>query len=693
MPLDLLLIPVLPLAAFAVQTFWGRRLPRGGDWVPLAAISIAFLLSLRYFIQALSAYDSGWHLELDSWVWLDLSAATITVGLLVDNLTAVMLMVVTVVSGLVHLYSVGYMHGDPRYSRFFGFLAIFSFSMLGLVLVDNFLLLYVFWELVGLSSYLLIGFWYEKPAAAAACKKAFLVNRVGDLGFFVGIMIVFWKVGAFDFASVYDGVAAGRLGGGMLTVAGLCLFCGAVGKSAQFPLHVWLPDAMEGPTPVSALIHAATMVAAGVYLVTRMFPILTPDALVVIAYIGAITAILGATIAVAQYDIKRVLAYSTISQLGYMIMGLGVGAYVAGFFHLMTHAAFKACLFLGSGSVIHAVEHAFHRTHNDSDPQDMRNMGGLRAKMPLTFWTFLVATVALAGVPLTSGFLSKDAILAAALGFGGFSRPAHFLLPLFGFAAGGLTAFYMFRLIFLTFYGEPRDKSLVKYAHESPRVMTVPLIVLAVLSIWIFYAWNPLGGEGWFHHLVKAPEAGLLAAKGEPLSIGTTGVDAYAAGTYNDAAHAAHYPAMILSLLIAGAGIYTAYRRYFNRREEMIALEEASLQSGGFFRTLNRKWYFDEIYEATFVQSVMVGRTVLNWFDIHIVDGLVNLLATVTRGISFIDRLFDEWVVDGLVNAVAGVIGWAGAGLRRIQTGRLQTYVVLVMAGILVLMVIRLMVA
>ena len=397
-------------------------------------------------------------------------------------------------------------------------------------------------------------------------------------------MIVFWKVGAFDYASVYDGIASGRLGGGLLTAAGLCLFCGAVGKSAQFPLHVWLPDAMEGPTPVSALIHAATMVAAGVYMVTRMFPILTPDALVVIAYIGAITAILGATIAVAQYDIKRVLAYSTISQLGYMIMGLGVGAYVAGFFHLMTHAAFKACLFLGSGSVIHAVEHAFHKTHNDLDPQDMRNMGGLRAKMPLTFWTFLIATVALAGVPLTSGFLSKDAILAGALGFGGLSRPVHFLLPLIGFAAAGLTAFYMFRLIFLTFYGEPREKSLVENAHESPRVMTVPLIVLAALSFWIFYAWNPLGGEGWFHHLVRAPEAGLQAAGGATLPVGA-GAEVYAAGSGNDAAHAAHYPAMVLSLLVAGAGIYTAYRKYYNRREEMIALEASSLQSGGFFRT------------------------------------------------------------------------------------------------------------
>ncbi len=691
MPVDILLIPVLPLLAYAIQAFFGRRLPRGGDWVPLAAIAIAFLLSLRLFIQALSAYDPNFRIELERWIWLDLKSAKIAVGLLIDNITVIMLMVVTVVSGLVHLYSVGYMHGDPRHSRFFGFLAIFSFSMLGLVIVDNFLLLYVFWELVGLSSYLLIGFWYEKPSAASACKKAFLVNRVGDLGFFVGIMIVFSQLGVFDYDSVYQGVAEGKLSGTLLTVAGLCLFCGAIGKSAQFPLHVWLPDAMEGPTPVSALIHAATMVAAGVYMVIRMFPILTPDALVVIAYIGAITAVLGATIAVAQYDIKRVLAYSTISQLGYMIMGLGVGSYVAGFFHLMTHAAFKACLFLGSGSVIHAVQHVFHHTHSEEDPQDMRNMGGLKAKMPMTFWTFLLATVALSGVPFTSGFLSKDAILAGALGFGGFAHPKHFLLPLFGFGAAGLTAYYMFRLIFMTFYGEPKDRQVAELAHESPRVMTVPLVVLAVLSLWVFYAWNPFGGEGWFHHLVKVPEKGLLKAGAHAQALPVAvDADVYAAGGgHDDAARRAHWPAMILSLLVAGTGIYMAYRRYYNRRAEMISQEATQLEQSRLFRTLNNKWYFDEFYDATVIRATLTVRMALNWFDMWVVDGLVNASAAITRGISYLEGLFDNWVVDGAVNGVAWVITWAGAKLRRIQTGRLQTYVIFVLAGILVLMILQ----
>ena len=586
-----LLIPAVPLAAFVIQVFFGRRLPRGGDWVSLSAIVLAFFFSLPFFTQALSAAHPDFRISFGRWTWLDLGTTQIAVGLLVDNITAIMLMVVTLVSGLVHFYSVGYMHGDPRYSRFFGFLSLFSFSMLGLILCDNFLLLYLFWELVGLSSYLLIGFWYEKPSAAAACKKAFLVNRVGDLGFFVGILILFWKLGVLDFDGVFSGIAQGKLGGSLLTAAGLCLFCGAVGKSAQFPLHVWLPDAMEGPTPVSALIHAATMVAAGVYMVTRMFPILTPDALVVIAYIGAITAMLGATIAVAQYDIKRVLAYSTVSQLGYMIMGLGVGAYAAGFFHLMTHAAFKACLFLGSGSVIHAMHHVFRHTGSKEDPQDMRNMGGLKDKMPITFWTFAIATVSLAGVPFTSGFLSKDAILAGALGFGFFDHSRHILIPLFGFAAAGLTAFYMFRLIFMTFYGSPKDRKVVELAHESPRVMTVPLIVLATLSLWFWYSPNPIG-EGWFHTLIQEPQS--IAMMGESDSVGQIQT---VAGTshgeaHTDSAHRAHYPAMALSILIAGGGIYLAYRRYYGRQAEMMAWEEAEIGRNRLFRALHNKWYF-----------------------------------------------------------------------------------------------------
>jgi NADH-quinone oxidoreductase subunit L len=688
----LLLIPILPLVGFAIQVFFGRKLPRGGDWVALTCIGVAFLLSLWVFIQALSASDPDFRIESGPFVWLDLTTYQISVGILVDNITAIMLMVVTTVSLLVHLYSTEYMNGDPKYSRFFGFLGIFSFSMLGLVLVDNFLLLYVFWELVGLSSYLLIGFWFEKDAPAKASKKAFLVNRIGDLGFFVGIMILFWKIGAFDFASVYAGVEAGKVDGWLLTAAGLCLFCGAIGKSAQFPLHVWLPDAMEGPTPVSALIHAATMVAAGVYLVVRMFPILTPDAMVVISYIGATTAILGSTIAVAQYDIKRVLAYSTISQLGYMIMGLGVGAYTAGFFHLVTHAGFKACLFLGSGSVIHAMHHAYGDDHS-VDPQDMRNMGGLKDKMPITFWTFLLATVALCGFPLTSGFLSKDAILAGALGFGFYHDPKHILIPVMGFSAALLTAFYMFRLVFVTFYGKASDDRL-NHAHENGKAMTIPLIVLSSLSLWFFYSPSPIG-EGWFYDLVQKPAQVAVHshhAADVPV-LGSEGVALAAAGDgHHDPAHQAHYPAMALSILLACSGSFFAYKKYFGKREEMMTYEAGLMERAWLFRALHNKWYFDEMYAASFLKITMKLSSILAWFDTWIVDGIVNLSAHFTRALAWINNLFDSKIVDGLVNLVADTIIEAGGQLRRAQTGRLQTYVLLLFAGIVVLIVARMIV-
>jgi len=364
----------IPLAAFVIQTFVGRRLPRGGDWVSILAIFVSFLLSVFLLIDVIQIYDPKFK-ETLSWTWITLPGFTLNFGFLIDNVTALMLVVVTLVSLLVHVYSVGYMKEDRRYYRFFAYLSFFSFSMLGLVLVDNLFSLYIFWELVGLSSYLLIGFWFEKHSAAQAAKKAFIVTRIGDIGLFIGILIIFFVTnGLFNYEEIFKFIAMGSftgdvLGISLLTIAGLCLFMGAVGKSAQFPLHVWLPDAMEGPTPISALIHAATMVIAGVYLVTRMFVFFSADALLVIAYVGAFTAIFAATIALTHNDIKKVLAYSTISQLGYMMMGLGVGAYTAGFFHLVTHAAFKAGLFLCAGSVIHAI-----------GTQDMRQMGGLKNK-------------------------------------------------------------------------------------------------------------------------------------------------------------------------------------------------------------------------------------------------------------------------------------------------------------------------
>jgi NADH-quinone oxidoreductase subunit L len=363
-----------------------------------------------------------------------------------------MLLVVALISSMSHIFSIKYMEGDPLYSRYYAYLSLFTFSMNGIVLSNNLMLLYMSWELVGLSSYLLIGFWFAKKSAADAGMKAFLTNRVGDIGFFIGIMLLFTAVGSVVYSDIFTSVADGNLAGTLLTMAGIGLFIGAMGKSSQFPLHIWLPDAMEGPTPVSALMHAATMVAAGVFMMVRMFPIMTPDALVFVAYIGGFTALFASTIAITQNDIKKVLAYSTVSQLGFMIMSVGTGAYVAAFFHLVTHAAFKANLFYGSGSVIHAMHHALHKKNDhETDPQDMRNMGGFKEKMPITYWSMLVSTLAIAGVPFFSGFLSKDAILAGSLSFAN-HHPEHFLLPIFGFSAALLTAFYMFRLIYMTFH-------------------------------------------------------------------------------------------------------------------------------------------------------------------------------------------------------------------------------------------------
>lgn len=656
-------ILLLPLLAFMIQVFLGKRLPRNGDWLPTGAIFLSLLLSISVLYGVVSRYDPAFR-EHIVWPWLDLGVFRLQAGILLDNITAIMLVVVTVVSSLVHLYSIGYMHGDPRYSRFFAYLALFSFSMIGLVLADSFFFVYCFWELVGLSSYLLIGFWFEKNTAADACKKAFITTRIGDIGMFIGILILFAGIGSLGYEDVFGGVAAGKIGGLLLTVTGLCLFLGAVGKSAQFPLHVWLPDAMEGPTPVSALIHAATMVAAGVYLVVRIYPILTPDALLVIAYIGAITAFLGATIAIAQNDIKRVLAYSTISQLGYMMLGLGVGAYTAGFFHLATHAAFKACLFLCSGSVIHAVH-----------TQDMREMGGLRSKMPVTYWTCLLATLAISGIPLTSGFLSKDAILAGVLEFGAFEHPSHFLLPVIGFLCAGITAFYMFRLIFMTFHGAPRLRKAYDHAHESPWVMTVPLVVLASLTVWFLYSLNPFSTEGWFAHLVPKP-ASLAAPALEIEHV--PGVE----GGHG----AAHYLAMLLSLVVATVGIYVSYLTYFAGR---ISAERWASSHPLIYRTLLNKYYFDELYSASVIRFTLALRSFLGWFDLTVIDGLVNLTARLTVAASSWDGKLDNIVVDGAVNGTGYLVTWSGGKLRRLQAGRVQNYLILALTGIVIIFLVR----
>ena len=387
-----LFILFLPLLAFVIQIFFGKKLPRQGDWVSILAIMTSLVLATIMFFSMISSYDPNFKEEA-SFTWFDMGEFKIRLGFLVDNLTIIMLLVVTLISTCTHLFSTEYLKGDIRYSRYFAYLGLFTFSMNGIVLANNLISMYMFWELVGVSSYLLIGHWFEKDSAADASKKAFLTNRVGDIGFFIGIMLIYNAIGSFAFGDIFNGVASEMITGTTLTLAGVGLFMGAMGKSSQFPLHIWLPDAMEGPTPVSALMHAATMVAAGVYLSVRIFPILTPDALLVVAYVGGFTALFAASIAITQRDIKKVLAYSTVSQLGYMILAVGTGVYTAAFFHLLTHAMFKANLFYGSGSVIHSMHHALHKKHDhDTDTQDMMNMGGFRTKMPITHWSMMLST-------------------------------------------------------------------------------------------------------------------------------------------------------------------------------------------------------------------------------------------------------------------------------------------------------------
>ncbi len=745
------LILLCPLAAFAVFGLLGlgkRSFPRQ-DYLSTAAMLIALACSLLLLREVVPNPESH------TVKWLSLGSVTFSMGFYLDSVTAIMLIVVTLVSSLVHIFSMGYMHGDPRYPRFFAYLSLFSFSMLFLVVSDNLLGIYIGWELVGLCSYLLIGFWFEKNSAADACKKAFLTTRVGDVGMFIGMMMLFTK---FKTLSLYgEGgiftLAASLNAGDMawLSIAGVLIFCGAIGKSAQVPLHTWLPDAMEGPTPVSALIHAATMVAAGVYLTARMFPILTEASSLVIAYIGGITAIIAATIAIVRFDIKRVLAYSTVSQLGYMMLGIGAGSYVAGLFHLTTHAFFKALLFLGSGSVIHAF-HAMHaHAHGDEDDhahsqdshqqsavssqqesvtssdtsllttesrqptaipeippdQDMRNMGGLRHKMPITFITMLVATLSISGVPFVfSGFWSKDAILAGVLGRAMEWNSVHHYL-LFGMAllAAGITAFYMFRLIFMTFFGEPRNQEMHDMAHESPKSMTVPLLILAVLSL-------PIVNIGWFNEdYVKPPEQPHLHApqhaKVSPdseankaeLALSFFGVsEAVAAeeaghdthGAHADDGHHGHGPAhtiaMVLSICVAGLGILFSWLFYHRRS---LSAESVATTFRPLYNLFWHKYYFDEFYNGVLVALTVWKARLFAQFDGTIVDGIVNGVGKVTRDIlAVFIGIFDNRVVDGIVNRVAEVTWSIGGRIRRIQTGAIQTYLFVVLAGIVLLILI-----
>ncbi|HEY3375780.1 MAG TPA: NADH-quinone oxidoreductase subunit L [Candidatus Aquicultor sp.] len=597
------LIVLLPVISFLVLLVFGKKLGEKSAYVSIGAALIAFVLS----IKALFFTMGGGH-SLTTFTWASIGSFKLTFGLLTDSLASMMLVIVTFVSLLVQIFSKGYMHDDKRIGWFYACLSMFTASMLILVFSPNYVQMYMAWEGVGLFSYLLIGFWFEKRSASQAAKKAFMVTRVGDLGFAVGLILLYITAGTLDM----DKVFAMHIGATTAATISILLFFGAIGKSAQFPLHTWLPDAMEGPTPVSALIHAATMVAAGVYLVARSYPLFQkgPASLEFVAIIGIITAVMAATIALVQSDIKRVLAYSTVSQLGYMMVGLGVGAFAAGSFHLMTHAFFKALLFLGSGSVIHAVH-----------SQDIFDMGGLWKKMKITTVTFIIGSLALAGVPPLAGFWSKDEILLGAYTSG------HTVIFWLGLLTALLTAFYTFRMVFIVFFGMPRSHH-VEHAHESPAVMSWPLIVLAFFALTAGLAGSPWLGNAFQHFIMPGHEA-----------------------------EAPNMFVMGLSILVALIGIGAAYLKYGTSMLPSNVISKDNF----FYKLLANKYYIDEFYYyALIIPTHAVARAAL---------------------------LFDQKVVDGAVNGVAWITSKAGGGLKFIQTGYVRNYALYMVGGLVVLIV------
>ena len=644
-------IPLIPLIVAVVVLLWGEdsadsKLPR----LSIAAMGWCLIQSTAVFYQALTGRVAlPYYATIP---WFDLGPAQLTAGVLIDGAAAAMLFVVSLVSFLVHVYSLGYMHGDKRLKRFYAYLGFFSAAMLGLVVASNLMLMFACWELVGLASYLLIGFWFERKDPAYAGKKAFITTKLGDLGFFVGLLLLYANTGTFDLTMLAD---RARMGGvffpeWLATAVGLLLLCGAAGKSAQGPLFIWLPDAMEGPTPVSALIHAATMVAAGVYLVARTYFIyaLSPLAMSVVAWMGLGTAFLAATMALVPYDIKRVLAFSTVSQLGYMMLGLGVGGYTAGLFHLTTHAFFKALLFLGAGSVIHAAH-----------TNDMRLMGGLSKKMPATFLTMAIATLAISGFPFLSGWYSKEAILHA----------VYLVDPLMWGVAlltAGLTTFYMFRLMFMTFLGKSRDHQRWDHAHESPAVMTWPLWLLAGLSL---ASGLLLEHEGLFESLVHFESLAPLPGRGA------------AGAAVEGAAHAPPVWLGLAALAVFAAGAYLASQFYGPEDHGPAKAVRARLAPA--VALLERRYFFDDFFLAC-VALADKAAAALVWFDSRVIDAVfVDGWGSLTRLVAEAGRFFDDFFVDGAVDGVGAVTQDAGGAVRRFfMAGRIQEYLLYVAVAV-----------
>jgi NADH-quinone oxidoreductase subunit L len=703
------LIPLPPVLAFFLIVLFTNRNKALSHTIAVGAALLSWLGAMIVFVRALGTHELGANPFASSINWIPTADTWFKIGVLIDPFSAAVLFFVAWTVLMIFLYSVGYHnfgqpkgdhdiaglpphgatieeHGhkhtvpsiEPMYSRFFAFISLFAFGMFTLVVSDNLLTLFVGWEIMGLCSYLLIGFWYGKPSARDAAVKAFMTTRIGDVFMLLGLAFIYSATGSLSYRDIFQPQVLHTLatvptpvfGLSAAGLMGLLLFIGTIGKSAQFPLHVWLPDAMEGPTPVSAMIHAATMVSAGVYMIIRMFPLISldPHTMTVIAFIGSFTALFAATIAVAQNDIKKVLAYSTISQLGYMIAAVGVGAYVAAAFHLITHAFFKALLFLGSGSVIHGMEHGVLHTGDHSvDPQNMFNMGGLRRKMPITFWTFLIGGFALSGFPLlTAGFWSKDEIFTEAFGSG------HFAVFLVLALAAFLTAFYTMRQITLTFLGKPRT-SAAEHAQETPWTMTVPLIVLSVFAIgygWVGIPEDFLGlhlNPSWFHEFVGSTLA--VTPEAVPFSWVVLGT----------------------SLVVALGGLLVGWLAYRNVQ----SASEDKLQ----IPVLKNKYYIDEIYDFLFVKpSYWFAETfVYQWMDKGLIDGILHLFGKATSGIgSAIRNYIDLLIINRTVgDGTAHVTQWAGRNLRPIQSGRIQQYmlvsliILLAIAGLLFYVLVR----
>lgn len=691
-------IVLLPFFAFVINVFLVKKFTKLGVALSCLAIFGSFLHALRIFNDFMNVYSTGYYVH-KVFTWFDLSALDhvfkVNMGIYIDNMSAVMLLMVTAVATLIHVFSTWYMHDDPRFGRFFVYLSLFTSAMLGLVLSENLLSVFIFWELMGFCSYSLIGFYYEKEGAGNASLKAFMTTRVGDVFFLLGILAIWSVVGSVSFVDIYQAIGAGKFNGLMAlgipvaTLAAFSIFMGTVGKSAQFPLQVWLPDAMFGPTPCSALIHAATMVAAGVYLSLRMYPLMEIGGLLpAIGYIGAITAFGAATIALVQTDLKAVLAYSTISQLGYMVIGIGVGAYNASFMHLITHAVFKACLFLSAGSVIHSIHE-----------QDMRKMGGLRKKLPFTHLAMMCCTLAIAGVPLFSGFVSKDRILGDALAQA-MAHSYYWPVAILGFMGAFLTPFYMFRMMFLTFYGEHRDHHIYDHAHDEHIGWNsnVPLLILSVFTLGVFYS-GSLTGQGevhvfdkkyeWFQTLIHRPDHesvkhfehytkedfGTTDIKGEkhfePAQYDATH------GLPEEEAHRVHHAHVlgaIASVLIAFSGILLAVLMYI----------KGSVNPGWWTSTfarwteaLKNRYYFDHLYINKIIQGGLLPvNNFLLWFDTqvhdkYVVDGWEKVNAVAFR----ISKWFDDNVVDmGMVDGTGASVRFFNVVLRTVQTGKVQFY-------------------